>query len=100
MKFEIEGNDSLPSGSGGYLYITVDGQELGTVSVPSPAYEDRYSDSIVENDDAFEDDEGNQYDVSIYSSNVGVEWVITVSNERNDSDIKDRIKVEYQANEY
>jgi len=100
MKFEIEGSDSLPSVSGGYLYISLDGEELATVSVPSPAFEDRYRDSVVENDDAFEDEEGNQYDVSIFSSNVGVDWVITVSNNLSDSNIKDRIQVEYQANEY
>lgn len=100
MKFNIEGNDSLPSVSGGYLLISLDGQELATVGVPSPRYEDRYSDSVVENDDEFDDEEGNRYSVSVYSSNVGVDWVVSVSNEGNDADIKKRIKVEYQANEY
>lgn len=100
MKFQIEGSDSLPSGSGGYIYISVDGEELATVSVPSPAYEDRYSDSVVENGDAFDDEEGNHYDVSIFSSNVGVDWVVSVSTDNSDSNIQDRIQVEYQANEY
>ena len=100
MKFNIEGNDSLPSVSGGYLLISLDGQELATVGVPSPRYEDRYSDSVVENDDEFDDEEGNRYSVNVYSSNVGVDWVVSVSNEGNDADIKKRIKVEYQANEY
>ncbi len=100
MKFEIEGSDSLPSGSGGYLYISLDGHEVATVSVPSPAYEDRYRDSVVENGDDFEDYEGNHYSVNVFSSNVGVDWTISVSTEQNDSDVKDRIQVEYQANEY
>ncbi|MDY4370126.1 hypothetical protein SNR26_20700 [Pectobacterium brasiliense] len=99
MTFRIEGNDCLPSVSGGYLVITIDGEEIATVGVPSPAFEDRYRDSLVENDDEFTDEEGNTYSISVYSSNVGVEWVVTVDSEDTDS-IKDRLHVEYQANEY
>lgn len=98
-KFTIDGNDCLPPVSGGYLVIFLDDDEIASVSVPSPNYADRYSDSVVENDDEVEDDEGNTYSVSVYSSNVGVDWTIDVTSERPE-DLKSRIRAEYLPNEY
>ncbi|HGL3854413.1 TPA: hypothetical protein ACKE3U_003739 [Klebsiella aerogenes] len=98
-KFTIEGNDCLPPVSGGYLVIFIDGEEFSSVSVPSPNYADKYSDSVVENDDDFEDDEGNSYSVSVYSSNVGVDWSIEVTSEKSD-ELRDRVYAEYIPNEY
>lgn len=98
-KFTIEGNDCLPPVSGGYLVISLDGEEIASVSVPSPNYADRYSDSVVENDDEFEDSEGNSYSISIYSSSVGVDWSIDVTSKES-TDLKDRVRAEYIPNEY
>lgn len=98
-KFTIEGNDCLPPVSGGYLVIYIDDEEFASVSVPSPNYADKYSDSVVENDDDIEDDEGNNYSVSVYSSNVGVDWTIDVTSEKSD-ELRDRVHAEYIPNEY
>lgn len=98
-KFTIDGNDCLPPISGGYLVIFLDDEEIASVSVPSPNYADKYSESVVENDDEVEDDEGNTYSISVYSSNVGVDWTVDVSTE-NPSDLRDRVHVEYVSNEY
>ncbi|HBM2881030.1 TPA: hypothetical protein LVL09_004852 [Klebsiella oxytoca] len=98
-KFTIDGNDCLPPVSGGYLVIFLDDEEIASVSVPSPNYADKYSDSVVENDDEVEDDEGNTYSISVYSSNVGVDWTVDVSTDQP-GDLRDRIHVEYVSNEY
>ncbi len=101
MSFTIEGNDCLPPLSGGYLIINIDEKEFYIVSVPSPVLGvDRYKDSVNENSDIVEDDEGNEFSITVLSSNVGVDWQIDVKAEGDEEKFRKRIDVEYQANEF
>ncbi len=101
MSFTIEGNDCLPPLSGGYLIINIDEKEFYIVSVPSPALgANRYKDSVNRNDDIVEDDEGNEFAITVLSSNVGVDWQIDVKAISDEEKFRKRIDVEYQANEF
>ncbi|MBA6222613.1 hypothetical protein H4J51_17460 [Colwellia sp. MB02u-18] len=100
MSYEFEGNDCLPSINGGYLVIRFNGAEVGMVSVPSPIFADRHRDSINQNHDEFEDENGNTYDVFVSSSNVGVDWTVNVSNSDLEQEIENLVAVEYIANDY
>ncbi|WP_419149310.1 hypothetical protein [Pseudoalteromonas 'SMAR'] len=99
MSFTLDGNDCMPPISGGYLIIYRGSVELSVISVPSPNFAaDRYRDSVSENYDSFEDNDGNDYNITVFSSNVGVDWTLEVSTE--DPALKSEIKVEYHANEF
>ncbi len=102
MSQSITGNDSLPSVSGGYISIIKDGKEIHIASVPSFVLgADRYRDSVSENDDEFQDDEGNEFSISIWSSNVGVDWKLNLSAKNGDDGaLASRIKMDYQRNDY
>jgi len=103
MSFTIEGTEGVPPLSGGYLIISIDGQEFRIVSVPSPVLvADRYRDSVSENYDTVEDSEGNEFSINVWSSNVGVDWQIdvTAAKQVNENDLRKRIGVEYQANDF
>lgn len=100
MSFELEGTDCMPSVNGGYLVIRFEDKEVGMVSVPSPIFADRHRDSINQNFDDFEDDSGNQYSVFVSSSNVGVDWTVTVSNDTDESLLEENLEVEYIANDF
>ncbi len=101
MSLTIEGNDCLPPLSGGYLIISIDQKEFYIISVPSPVLgADRYKDSVNENSDIVEDDEGNEFSITVLSSNVGVDWQIDVKVKGDEEDFRKRIDVEYQANEF
>lgn len=103
MSFIIEGTDCMPPISGGYLIINLDGSEFHITSVPSPVLgADRHRDSVSENYDMVEDDEGNEFSILVWSSNVGVDWQIDVNAAKgvDEKDLKERIDVEYQANDF
>ncbi|MBF0451807.1 MAG: hypothetical protein HQK75_13975 [Candidatus Magnetomorum sp.] len=101
MSFIIEGIDCLPPLSGGYLIINIDKKEFHIVSVPSPVLgADRHRDSVNENSDFVEDEEGNAFSVTVLSSNVGVDWTIEVETKSDEEEFRKRISVEYQANEF
>jgi len=103
MSFTIDGTDCMPPISGGYLIINLDGNELHIVSVPSPVLgADRHRDSVSENFDTIEDDDGNNYSINVWSSNVGVDWQIdvTAASGASEDELKGRIEVEYQANDF
>lgn len=103
MSFKIDGTDTMPPISGGYLIILLDGQEFHITSVPSPVlYADRYRDSMTENYDVVEDADGNEFDINVWSSNVGVDWQIEVkpSEYVDERKLKQRIAVEYHANDF
>ncbi len=102
MSFTLEGNDCIPSISGGYLLIKYEEKEVAMVSVPSPIFADRHRDSINQNFDQFEDEHGNEYDVFVSSSNIGVDWTVTVKNDKvdEDLDLEEKVKVEYLPNDY
>jgi len=101
MSFTIEGNDCLPPLSGGYLIINIDKKEFYIVSVPSPVLgADRHRDSVNENSDIVEDDEGNEFSITVLSSNVGVDWQIDIQAKGDEEGFRKRIDVEYQANEF
>ena len=99
MNFVIHGQSSMPSIAGGYLVIKLNNQVFHITSVPSPfLLGEGYRDSIVENDDDLEDDDGNHYLVNVWSSNVGVDWEIKIDTA--DDELKNRVSVEYQPNEF
>ncbi|CAN2040782.1 conserved hypothetical protein [Candidatus Magnetomoraceae bacterium gMMP-15] len=101
MSFIIEGNDYLPPLSGGYLIISIDKKEFHIVSVPSPVLSaDRHRDSVNENTDIIKDKEGNEFSITVLSSNIGVDWFIEVKTKSDEKELKKRIDVEYQANEF
>ena len=103
MSFIIEGNDYMPPVSGGYLIVKIDGDEFDIVSVPSPILgADRHRASVTENFDHIEDKEGNQFSIIVWSSNVGVNWKIsiTASDIEKEKALKERIDVKYQANDF
>jgi len=102
MPQSISGTDPSPALSGGYISIKKDGKELHIVSVPSFVFgSDRYRDSASQNEDEFEDDEGNEFSIIISSSNVGVDWELSLSAKNGqDKDLAKRIKMDYQSNEY
>jgi hypothetical protein len=100
MSFTLDGNDCMPPISGGYLIVYKDSNEITVVSVPSPNYTaDRHRDSVSENYDSVEDDNGNKYNISAWSSNVGVDWSVEVDSIAGES-LEGRIRVEYHANEF
>lgn len=97
--FSIDGTDSMPAVNGGYLIVSVDGKELCVLSVPSLILgADRYRDSVTENSDCVEDESGNVFNLSVFSSNVGVDWDLEVETENRK--LQELINVEYRANEY
>lgn len=103
MGFTIEGCDGMPPISGGYLIINLDNKEFHIVSVPSPVLgADRHRDSVTENDEEVEDDDGNEFAITVWSSNVGVDWRIdvTAKDKASEAALKRRINVEYQANDF
>jgi hypothetical protein len=102
MSQSISGTVPSPALSGGYISVMKDGEEIHIVSVPSFVFgADRYRDSTSQNEDEFEDDEGNEFFISIVSSNVGVDWELSLSARNgNDKDLVSRIKIDYQSNEY
>ncbi len=81
--------------------MNIDGKEFHIVSVPSPILgAARHRDTVNENYDIIEDDEGNEFSTMVWSSNVGVDWQIDVKPAGNDQNLKKRIDVEYQANDF
>lgn len=101
LKTIIE-KECLPQIYGGYISIKKDGKEFHISSVPSFVLgTDRYHDSVYENGEEFEDDEGNKYEIKICSSNVGVDWELILSAKNgNDESLEKRIITEYQSNDY
>lgn len=102
MPQSISCTNPAPALSGGYISIRKDGNEIHIVSVPSFVFgSDRYRDSVSQNDDEFEDDEGNGYSIGIVSSNVGVDCELTISAKNgSDKDLARRIEMIFQGNEY
>ncbi len=89
----------MPPISGGYLLIYRGSEEITVVSVPSPNFMvDRHRDSVSENYDSFEDGKGNEFNINVWSSNVGVDWALDVETE--DRTLEEQIRVEYHANEF
>ena len=101
MSFTIKGNDCLPPLAGGYLIINIDKKEFHIVSVPSPILgADRHRDSVNDNFDTVEDGEGNEFTITVWSSNVGVDWKVDIEANEGEEEFKQRIDVEYKANEF
>ena len=89
----------MPPISGGYLIINLDGKEFCIVSVPSPVLvASRYRDSITDNHEMLEDKNGNVFSITVWSSNIGVDWEMDITTSGNEETLKNRIDVEYQAN--
>lgn len=74
-----EDSTGLVAFSGGYLDIQVDGETIGTVSIPVPNFmAERHRDSMVSWYEELQDNDGNIYKAEIYSSMYGVDWTVDV----------------------
>ena len=95
----LQGSEALPAIDGGYLYIHKDKKLLSIVSIPSPnLLAERNRDSIVENDDDFVDEDGNEYSITIQSSMYGIDWFLT--NYPDNEDVIKQLSYEVKYNEY
>jgi hypothetical protein len=98
--FRLSGSDCLPAPAGGYLSVLKDGEEIFIAAVPSPVpFADRFRESVSENDEIFEDEEGNEIAVAVQSSSVGVEWSIDVSQSEGTESLVGRLDARFRANE-
>ena len=95
----LESSESLPAIDGGYLYIYKGKELLAIVSIPRPnLLAERSRDSIVENDDYFTDEDGNEYSITIQSSMYGIDWFLT--KYPDDENIISQLRYEVKYNEY
>ncbi len=102
MSFTIEGHDDLAPVSSGYLLLTLDGEELHMLGVPSPMERaESHAESVSENYDELEDADGNSYTVNVCSSDQGVDWIVEVQTEHAEQDalLKPRVNVQYCNND-
>ncbi len=65
---------------GGYLNLFLHGELIARIYVPPPFWEDKYRDSINENDDYFSDDAGNTYSIHILSAMGDISYSIEVDD--------------------
>lgn len=99
LKIYLEGSDGQPAINGGYLYIYQDDELLTIASIPSPnLMADNSSQSTVENDEQFQDKDGNEYSIMIFSSMHGIDWVLDIYPK--DEDIIKKISYKVKHNEY
>jgi len=94
----LEGEESLPALNGGYIKLIKNEKVIFLAKVPSPnMFVDRYSDSLVENKEYFEDEDG-EYEFFIFSSSNGVKWEVKINSKDNKdlSKLKNEIKIEYE----
>ena len=94
----LEGNASSVALAGGYLYIYRDDTLIHIASIPSPnLLADRSSDSVVENVDEFEDENGNAFVIVINSSITGIDW--SLEQYPDDTDRLMRLHCDVRLNE-
>lgn len=94
----LEGSDAHVALAGGYLYIYLDDTLVHIASIPSPnLLADRSSESVIENSDEFEDDNGNEFVIVIFSSLTGIEW--RLEQYPDDTDLLMRLSYDVRLNE-
>jgi hypothetical protein len=101
MEYEnvLNGSESLPPINGAYLYVYKGDKLLGIVSIPSPnLMAENYRDSVVTNYEELVDEEGNEYEVEVISSNAGIDWEFV--KYPDDENILKQLKVEVKYNEF
>jgi len=101
MEYEgvLYGSESLPALNGAYLYIYRGDKLLGIVSIPSPnLMAENYRDSVVTNYEELVDEDGNEYEIEVISSNVGIDWEFVKYPE--DENILKQLRVEVKYNEF
>jgi hypothetical protein len=99
LEEHLSGTDILPALNGGYLYIYENEKLLHIASIPSPyLLGDNYRQSVVENDEYFCDDNGNEFAIDILSSNVSIEWYLT--SYPDDENIIKSIRYKVRKNEF
>lgn len=98
-----EGNFGTVAVSEGYLEISYNKKVIKKVKVPTPNYEaEKNRDSVVENDDGFSDDYGNEYSIYVYSSKYGIDYTIELIHSENELKAKefcDNLIVEFNSRE-
>ncbi|MEA3523298.1 MAG: hypothetical protein U9R50_10000 [Campylobacterota bacterium] len=98
-KQNIEGSSGQPALNGGYLYIYLEDELLYIVSIPSPnLMGENSSQSTVENYDEFEDTNGNEYSIAVFSSMYDIQWYLYTYPE--DEKTVQKIRYEVKYNEY
>jgi len=99
LKKYLEGSDAQPAINGGYLYIYLNDELLTIVSIPSPnLMAENSSQSTVENYDEFQDENENDYSITVFSSMYGIDW--SLDSYPNDENIITKIRYEVKYNEY
>ena len=90
------GSENLPPLNGAYLYVYKGDNLLGIVGIPSPnLMAENYKDSVVMNYEELFDEEQNEYEIKVISSNAGIEWEF-VQYPDNEEILKQlRIEVRY-----
>ena len=95
----LYGSESLPPINGAYLYVYKGDKLLGIVSVPSPnLMAENYRDSGVTNYEELVDEDGNEYEIAVFSSNIGIDWEFV--KYPDDENILKQLKVEVKYNEF
>lgn len=73
----LEGHVGNVALAGGYHYIYLNDRLLHIASIPMPnVLAERFSESTTENSDRFEDEHGNEFVITIYSSINGIQWYL------------------------
>jgi hypothetical protein len=99
LQKHIMGDNMLPALNGGYLYIYKNEKLLHIASIPSPnLLGDNYRQSVVENDEYFKDDNGNEFGIDILSSPAGINWYLT--SYPDDENIIKSINYQVKQNEF
>jgi hypothetical protein len=95
----LYGNESLPPINGAYLYVYKGNKLLGIVAIPSPnLMAENYRDSIVTNYEELVDEDGNKYEIEVFSSNVGIDWEFV--KYPDDENILKQLKIKVKYNEF
>lgn len=103
IKNQITGTECSPSFGGSYLSILKNGKEIYIASVPSfNLIAERHRDNGADNCETFKDTDGNEFSISIWSTNVGVDWELEVNAKETGGNEKilASLEVRYEHNEY
>ncbi|MDM8517628.1 hypothetical protein QUF76_15635 [Desulfobacterales bacterium HSG16] len=99
----LRGCDSMPAVNGGYITVYLEDVELHIASVPSfNIMAEKHRDSVVENSEEFTDKNGNEYEINIQSSNIGVYWNLKIfsKDDGNRMALIKNIKINFESNTF
>jgi len=98
IKNKLTSTLSYTATNGGYLKITQNDKELAQIYVPPPFFKDKYSDTINESYDDFNDFSGNFYSIYIWSALGDITYSIKLEDKKNEKgyyDFLTDLNIEY-----